>query len=71
MAGAGERRAGKKGPSRDIVALNAGFAIAASGVAAGPKQGIALAQAAIDSGKALEKLKMLVEETNRQALLPG
>lgn len=54
---------GEKGPRRDIVALNAGFAIAASGVAKDPNEGIAMAQKAIDKGKAMEKLRKLVEMT--------
>jgi anthranilate phosphoribosyltransferase len=54
---------GEKGPRRNIVALNAGFAIAASGVASNPREGIAMAQASIDSGKAAEKLKLLIEKT--------
>jgi anthranilate phosphoribosyltransferase len=54
---------GKKGPQRDIVVLNAGFAIAASGIAKDPKEGIAMAQGAIDKGKAMEKLQRLVTKT--------
>jgi len=54
---------GKKGPRRDIVVLNAGFAVAASGLAADPKQGIAMAQEAIDKGKAMEKLQKLAAKT--------
>ncbi len=54
---------GKKGPRCDIVLLNAGFAIAASGVAHDPVQGIAMAQKSIDEGKAMEKLEGLVKMT--------
>lgn len=54
----------KKGPARDIVLLNAGFAVAASGIAATPQEGIALAAEAIDSGKAREKLESLVKLTS-------
>jgi anthranilate phosphoribosyltransferase len=54
---------GAKGPRRDIVVLNAGFAIAASGIAADPRDGIVLAQKSIDSGKAMEKLEKLVAMT--------
>jgi anthranilate phosphoribosyltransferase len=54
---------GKKGPRRDIVVLNAGFAIAASGIAKDPKQGIVMAQKAIDGGMARKKLERLVEKT--------
>jgi anthranilate phosphoribosyltransferase len=55
---------GKKGPQRDIVVLNAGFAVAASGVAKDPKEGIAMAQKAIDQGMAMEKLQRLIEMTS-------
>jgi anthranilate phosphoribosyltransferase len=54
---------GKKGPCRDIVVLNAGFAIAASGIADNPQEGIAMAQMAIDEGRANEKLEKLVQKT--------
>jgi anthranilate phosphoribosyltransferase len=54
---------GKKGPQRDIVVLNAGFAIAASGIAKNPKEGVAMAQRAIDKGLAMEKLEKLAEKT--------
>jgi anthranilate synthase/phosphoribosyltransferase len=54
---------GQKGPQRDIVCLNAGFAIAAfSGVDI--KEGVSLAEEAIDSGRAISTLKNLVEFTN-------
>jgi len=56
---------GAKGPWRDIVVLNAGFALCASGLANTPKHGIALAIDSIDSGKASDKLKMLIEHTKR------
>jgi anthranilate phosphoribosyltransferase len=62
---------GKKGPRRDIVALNAGFAIAASGIANNPKEGIAMAQKAIDNGKAMEKLEKLVKKTSGKNEGPG
>ncbi|HSC69921.1 MAG TPA: anthranilate phosphoribosyltransferase, partial [Candidatus Methylomirabilis sp.] len=52
---------GERGPKRDIVVLNAGAAIAAGGKAADIAEGIAMAQKAIDSGAALEKLQRLVE----------
>jgi anthranilate phosphoribosyltransferase len=50
---------GEKGPKRDIVLLNAAFAIMAGGKADNPKDGIALAAESIDSGKALQKLEAL------------
>jgi anthranilate phosphoribosyltransferase len=52
---------GAAGPRRDIVVLNAGFALAASGIARDPRDGISLAQKSIDSGKAMEKLEMLIK----------
>ena len=55
---------GEQGPRRDIVLLNAGFALVAAGKAATPADGIALAAAAIDSGQALRQLEMLVEMTS-------
>lgn len=54
---------GEKGARRDIVLLNAGFAIAASGIANGPAEGIAMARKSIDEGKAMAKLEGLVAMT--------
>jgi anthranilate phosphoribosyltransferase len=54
---------GASGPRRDIVVLNAGFALAASGIAPDPRAGIALAQKSIDSGKAAERLEKLITMT--------
>ena len=56
---------GDKGPKRDVVVLNAAAAIVASGMAKDIKEGIKLAEEAIDSGKALEKLEKLIEITNK------
>ncbi len=50
---------GEKGPARDIVMLNAAAAIAAGGLAGTISEGLRLAAEAIDSGAALEKLRML------------
>jgi anthranilate phosphoribosyltransferase len=50
---------GDKGPKRDIVLLNAAFAIMAGGKADNPKDGIALALESIESGAALAKLEAL------------
>ena len=55
---------GEVGPRRDIVLLNAGFALVAAGKASTPEEGITLATTAIDSGWALQQLKKLVELTN-------
>ncbi len=56
---------GKKGINRDVVVLNAAFALAASGVAKDPREGIAFACQSIDSGKALNVLNRLVEYTSQ------
>ena len=51
--------AGKTGPARDIVLLNAGAAIYVAGVAESMAAGIALAAEVIDSGAAAHKLEQL------------
>ncbi len=56
--------AGEKGPKRDVVLLNAAFALVAAGVADAVPTGIALAARAIDEGKALAKLEGLARLTN-------
>lgn len=56
--------AGTPGPKRDIVLLNAGYALVAAGKAADPMEGIRMAADAIDSGRARERLEKLVEVTN-------
>jgi len=55
---------GEKGAARDIVVLNAGAAIYASGVAPSLNEGIQQAQNVIDDGTALGKLDALVALTN-------
>jgi anthranilate phosphoribosyltransferase len=57
--------AGKKGPRRDIVLLNASAGLAAAGAASDLQSGIALAADAIDSGRAADVLHHLVEESTR------
>ncbi len=52
---------GQTGPRRDIVLLNAAFALVAGGVAEDLKTGAALAAETIDSGAAREKLDGLIE----------
>ena len=59
---------GGKGPRRDVVLLNAAFALVAAGAAADPAEGIALAMRAIDSGAAMGKLQGLVRITNDNSL---
>ncbi len=56
--------AGEKGPRRDVVILNAAFALAAAGVTEEIGGGIERAAEAIDSGRGLEKLDGLVRMTN-------
>ncbi len=51
---------GEAGPARDIVCLNAGAALYAANVVPSIEEGLARAQAAIDSGAALQKLQQLV-----------
>lgn len=53
------------GPKRDTILLNAGIAIYANKKAGSIKEGIKLANQSIDSGKALEKMNALIEETNK------
>jgi anthranilate phosphoribosyltransferase len=55
---------GKKGPARDVVLLNSGAALCISGNAATIEDGIKIAAATIDAGKARQKLAQLVEMTN-------
>jgi anthranilate phosphoribosyltransferase len=56
---------GDKGAHRDVVILNAGFALAIAGVSQDMRSGIASAAASIDSGAAQAKLATLVQATNR------
>jgi anthranilate synthase/phosphoribosyltransferase len=56
---------GGTGPKRDVVLLNAGAALYAAGHCDTIEAGIEAARLSIDSGKALEKLKVLVETTQR------
>lgn len=50
---------GEGGPHRDLVAINAGAGLVVAGLADDLKQGVALANEAIDSGAAKSKLKQL------------
>ncbi len=52
---------GGRGPHRDIVLLNAAFAISAGGKAATPDDGFALAIGSIDSGAAMDACRRLRE----------
>jgi len=60
-----ELLAGRPGPYRDIVLLNSAAALLVAGKAADLKAGVALATAAIDSGKAKATLGQLIAITNR------
>lgn len=57
---------GVGGPRRDIVVLNSAAAITAGGRCRTIRDGCALAEEAIDSGAALERLRRLVEVSNRR-----
>jgi anthranilate phosphoribosyltransferase len=52
---------GEKGAKRDVVLLNASAAIVTGGLASDFAEGIRLASESIDSGKAMKKLKTLIE----------
>ena len=56
---------GEKGPKRDMVLLNASAAFVASGHCDNFKDGIQIAAASIDSGKARHKLDQLIEFTGQ------
>ena len=56
--------AGEPGPQREVVLLNAAFALVAAGVAENVAEGIAKASVAIDSGAARRKLERLAALTN-------
>jgi len=56
--------AGKTGPARDIVLLNAGAAIYVSGIAHTLADGINTAADMLGSGKAMHKLQALITATN-------
>ena len=55
---------GEKGPKRDAVLLNAGVSLYIGGKARSMKEGIELAAALIDSGKAAETLQKLITLSN-------
>ena len=56
---------GKKGPRQDVVLLNSSAALVAGGLARDFKEGIRIAKESISSGKAMDKLKKLIEFTNK------
>jgi anthranilate phosphoribosyltransferase len=55
--------AGETGPRRDVVVVNAAAALTAAGVAEGLKEGVRLAEDAIDRGDAAARLEDLVRFT--------
>ncbi len=55
---------GEQGPRRDVVLLNAAFALVAAGAACDVSAGLQQAAQAIDEGQAMAKLKSLIEMTN-------
>jgi anthranilate phosphoribosyltransferase len=55
---------GERGPRRDIVLLNAAYALVAAGKTDSPAEGITLATEAIDSGRALQQVEKLAVLTN-------
>jgi anthranilate phosphoribosyltransferase len=56
--------AGEHGPKRDVVLLNAAFALVAAGAAEDIPAGLAAAAEAIDSGRARAKMEGLARLTN-------
>jgi len=58
--------AGEPGPRRDIVLLNAAYALMAAGKAKTPAEGMTLAARAIDSGLALQQVVNLAVLTTKQ-----
>jgi len=56
--------AGRKGPRRDVVLLNAGASLFVAGKAASVREGIARAAQAIDSGSARTKLDAMIAASN-------
>jgi len=52
---------GEKSRARDIIAMNSGAAVYVAGQASTLEEGSRLAEAALDSGKALETLKQMVD----------
>jgi len=56
---------GEQGPKRDIVLMNSAAALVVAGRAADLKEGVLLAAEAIDSGRATEKLRQVVEVSRK------
>ena len=56
---------GEAGPRREIVLLNAAYALLAAGKVVTPEEGVALAVEAIDSGRAFQQVQKLADLTNQ------
>ena len=56
---------GEKGPRRDAAVLNAAAALYVAGKAGSVREGLPLAEESIDSGRALNKLELLVETSKK------
>jgi anthranilate phosphoribosyltransferase len=72
VSGAAESKAvllgalrGDAGPAYEIVALNAGTALYAAGVAPSIEAGLKLARQTIESGAALKKIEQFVQVTQQ------
>jgi anthranilate phosphoribosyltransferase len=66
--------AGERGPRRDVVLLNSGAALVASGRAADLRAGIAMAQVTIDAGAAtalLGRLRNAKRDADHARMLEG
>src|SRR5688500_8926475 len=63
--------AGKRGPARDVVLLNAGAALFVAGRAVDVRDGIARAASAIDSGAARGTLEMMARASQDPSTSPG
>jgi anthranilate phosphoribosyltransferase len=58
---------GERGPARDLAVLNAGAAVYAGGMADSLADGVAAAEAAIDSGAAVSKLEAFIARSHELA----
>ncbi len=56
---------GVKGPRRDIVLINSAAALVASDKAEDIKEGIEMSSKSIDSGRAMDKLRLLIKYSNQ------
>jgi anthranilate phosphoribosyltransferase len=61
---------GEKGPRRAAILLNAGAAIAAAGICESIQEGVRIAEKAVDSGAALDRLERLVKASQARKAAP-